>query len=385
MAASKTPCKIAIVGTGWWGQGWHLPQCFRNPRCNIVAIVDASANPKSSLNPNLCSLEELGIKYNATIFSSVDDLLSSELDVDGVIVSTPHATHFEVGMKLLAQSKLHILMEKPFTTNIEQAKSLHTTFLETQSTVEGNFRRLFMVNHSANWRKQTELASNAIQNDRIGKVRHVTGFMGSALLWIFDDLNCKDWNEPKEGMVGNGFGWGQITHLLAWIFRVTRLVPSSVFCVLGKSDITGADIYNSAVITCSCGATISLSGTAAVPGNEHAKTASGGEPIGKLIDIKIFGDEGALLYGGNDHEKGSGRLEVRRRDSGGKVEILDEHFKFENCDDEGDGPESVQAFLAGCQGEDVFQGADVYVGLQTIQVVDAMYRSNQAGQPVPVL
>lgn len=38
----------------------------------------------------------------------------------------------------------------------------------------------------------------------------------------------------------------------------------------------------------SCGATISLSGTAAVPGNEHAKTATGGEPIGKLIDIKVF-------------------------------------------------------------------------------------------------
>jgi hypothetical protein len=42
--------------------------------------------------------------------------------------------------------------------------------------------------------------------------------MGSALLWIFDDVNCRDWNQPStDKMIGNGFGWGQITHLLAWV------------------------------------------------------------------------------------------------------------------------------------------------------------------------
>lgn len=48
----------------------------------------------------------------------------------------------------------------------------------------------------------------------------------------------------------------------------------------------------------------------------------------------MFGDEGALLYGGNDHDETSGKLELRRRDNDGKVEILADTFKFENCDDE---------------------------------------------------
>ncbi len=30
---------IALIGAGWWGQGWHLPHLFRNGGVNIAAIV----------------------------------------------------------------------------------------------------------------------------------------------------------------------------------------------------------------------------------------------------------------------------------------------------------------------------------------------------------
>jgi hypothetical protein len=55
-----------------------------------------------------------------------------------------------------------------------------------------------------------------------------------------------------------------MSHLLAFIYRVTQLEPRSVTCTMVASPVTGADIHNSAVITCTNGATISLSGTAAV-------------------------------------------------------------------------------------------------------------------------
>lgn len=45
-------------------------------------------------------------------------------------------------------------------------------------------------------------------------------------------------------MKGNGFGWGQFSHTFAWLYRVTGLTPESVFAFTGKSDITGADIYD---------------------------------------------------------------------------------------------------------------------------------------------
>ena len=86
-------------------------------------------------------------------------------------------------------------------------------------------------------------------------------------------------------MLGNGFGWGQMSHPLAWVLRVTGLVPTVVTCVMSVSENSGADLYNSATIRCEGGATISMSGAAAVPGNEHAKTIDGGEPVGKVSAV----------------------------------------------------------------------------------------------------
>ena len=50
-------------------------------------------------------------------------------------------------------------------------------------------------------------------------------------------------------------------------------------------------------------------------------------------------------------------------------------FEFENTDTDGDGPESLCAFLDACLGEPYFPGADAEVGLGAVAVLDAMYRS----------
>lgn len=64
----------------------------------------------------------------------------------------------------------------------------------------------------------------------------------------------------------NGFGWGQLSHMLSWIFKVTALQPTQAFAFLGRSERSGADLSDAAAIRCSSGATISVSGTALVPG-----------------------------------------------------------------------------------------------------------------------
>ena len=50
------------------------------------------------------------------------------------------------------------------------------------------------VNHSANARAQTALAAEAVATGRIGVVEHVTAFMGSALMWLFDDVAQVPWH-----------------------------------------------------------------------------------------------------------------------------------------------------------------------------------------------
>lgn len=126
---STRQARVAVIGAGWWCQGWHLPHLHRNPCSTIAAICDTSPHPKSALNPNLESLNDLSKRYDCALYLSIDDLLAdaTHLELDGIIVCTPHATHYELGRKIIeeCQVKLHILMEKPFTTCVKEALLLH--------------------------------------------------------------------------------------------------------------------------------------------------------------------------------------------------------------------------------------------------------------------
>jgi predicted dehydrogenase len=386
---SKHKARIAVIGAGWWSQGWHLPCLDRNEEANIVAICDSSATPTSSLDPHLESLAFLQERYKTKIFSSVEDLLiEMGSTLDGVIICTPHATHFAVGKAVIEESErrkmngqsskpLHILMEKPMSTDINDAISLY----KLVQSHGGDSR--FWVNHSANYRTQAKLAREAI--GRIGHLRHITGFFASPLKWIFEDASNKGWNEPSPGMLGNGFAWGQSSHLFAWIYHVCPgLTPVEVFCAMTHSENTGADVAHSATIRCKnskdgeSSVVMSVSGTSLLPGNAHSVP-----PVAKRAQIKIFGSEGSLIFMGDDRDRASGKLELCLPD--GSVEILHESFDFENLDNEGLGPESLQNFVQLCCGNyDVYEGADVIVGLRSIQTIEAMYRSHDSHQPAAV-
>ena len=407
---SKSTAKIAVIGCGWWSQGWHLPCIDRNKNASLVAIVDTSSYPKSCLNNNLESLSSLEKRYNTKAFSSVNDLMNDALssDLDGVLIATPHATHYSIAKSVLSDSSsrrekpLNILMEKPMSTDIQHAIDLYELVQQTtEKKTSGNDKNIhgkFWINHSANFRIQTKLARETIVSGKIGRIRHITAFFASPLMWIFDDPGNKGWNEPIEGMLGNGFAWGQSSHLFAWLYHVCPMLrPIEVFCNMTHSDVTGADVSHSATIRCGTNSTsadsssdddgenivLSVSGTSLLPGNAHSDP-----PVAKEVQIQIFGSEGSLLYIGNDRDPTSGNLELRKPD--GSIDILHEQFDFENLDNEGLGPESLQNFVQLCRGhgtneDDVHAGANVMDGLRSVQTIDAMYRSNASLKPERVL
>ena len=311
--------------------------------------------------------------------------------------------------------RINVLMEKPMTTNVQEARELHNLLMarrEEESKKNGGSAAspamigggigCFLVNHSANYRPQARAARELIQsssNNKIGQIRHVSAFFASPLSWIFDDPSNKGWNEPDNSgtVLGNGFAWGQSSHILAWIYHVIgpeQFVPTRVFCTMTHSDVTGADVSHAATIICNNGATtFSLSGTSLLPGNAHSDP-----PVAKRIMIKIFGTKGALLYSGNDRDMSSGSLEYLRGSSNdddadnegtdgihniGAVEIHcpELGFQFEELDQDGIGPESMQCFIDACLGRnDYYVGADSLVGLRSVQTIDAMYRSNASGE-----
>ena len=44
------------------------------------------------------------------------------------------------------------------------------------------------------------------------------------------------------------------------------------------------------------------------------------------------------------------------------------------------GPESIATFIAGCRGEEYFEGASAAVGQAVVQMLEAMYKSIHSGK-----
>lgn len=325
-AMTSSPAKIVVIGAGWWSQGWHLPHLHRNPRAQLVAVVDSGLPWKASEGQHdkhesqakLLSLNEIAEQYQTRVFASIDDLLASDLEFDGVIICTPHATHFEIARRFVGMH--HVLLEKPMTTDVHEAHQLWELVQQKQQS-----QKLVFVNNTANYRRQTLVARESVA-DAVGRIRHVSITMASALSWLFDDPKQKGWTQPTGNMLGNGFGWGQLSHPLAWIAYVCpQLRPTQVLaCHMIPSSNSGADMAVAATILWTFhgkgedddtnNVTMNISGTCLLPGNEHSDP-----PVGKLFDFQIYGDDGAVLYSGDTRSKDSGSLQVRRISTDGAL------------------------------------------------------------------
>ena len=370
-ARAPPPARIAVIGAAWWAQGWHLPQLKRNPDAEIAAIMQRSERPTAAafLNLTLQTKTELAELYKVPIYSSCEDMLADEeilSKIDGVIICTAHACHASMGSKFLAAGK-HVLMEKPMTVDVAEARELATQAAAAAPKLA------FMVNNTANFRKQCFEARQLVAAGELGEVHHILCVMYSPLMFLFDDPANTGWVEPTGTMIqpdgsGNGFGWGQASHVLAWVLFVAGLDVTEVTAMTHRSEKSGADLMDAALIRCASGCSVTFSGGCGWPGNEH-----GDEATGKHFDIRLFGSKGVLLFGGDDKNPASGRLEMRYHD--GRPSVISEGFLMENTEVPGNGPESLLQFIAACRGLPYQNGADQEVGLQAVRVLDAMYRS----------
>ena len=333
--AAAPKARVVVLGAGWWTQGWHLPHLHRHPDAEIVAVVDPCATPRSAIS-TLVPLKELGTKYGCATFESFDACLASGLAFDGVIVCTSHASHSQLGAQALAKGK-HVLMEKPMTTDPTEARLLHALVQQTG--------KIFMVNNTANWREQTRIATSWVAEGRLGRIQHVSCGMASPLLWLFDEPGNDGWCVPSGTMVGNGFGWGQLSHSLAWVLRVTGLVPSTVYAEMSHSERTGADLFDCAIVRCDGGASICVQGAASVPFSSYTES-------GKAIHNVVYGTEGMLTYSGDDKDPASGGLALKRHDGASDMQARFEFEDYDALSNGGRGPDSLLAFVAACAGDE---------------------------------
>jgi UDP-N-acetyl-2-amino-2-deoxyglucuronate dehydrogenase len=92
--------KFAIVGYGHIGKR-HGAMILNNPECELIAISDNNLNEKREWrNPNI------------PFFCSLDEMLSADLNIDVLCISTPNGLHEDQAIKGL-RAGLHVVIEKP--------------------------------------------------------------------------------------------------------------------------------------------------------------------------------------------------------------------------------------------------------------------------------
>ena len=116
--------KLAIVGAGMMGSR-HARVARTVPNAEVTVVVDEDENKGRRL------AEHVGAAY----MPSVNALVGA---VDAAIVAVPSESHAEIGTVLL-ENGIDVLMEKPITATIEEAKDL-------VAAAEG-YDRILMVGH----------------------------------------------------------------------------------------------------------------------------------------------------------------------------------------------------------------------------------------------
>jgi len=101
--------RVAVIGTGHLGS-IHARIYRETANCSLVGICDID---KARLKELSRDLQVLG-------FSDYRELIGK---VDAVSIVTPTKLHYEIAADLLRQ-RIHTLVEKPFTPNLEEADSL---------------------------------------------------------------------------------------------------------------------------------------------------------------------------------------------------------------------------------------------------------------------
>jgi predicted dehydrogenase len=101
--------RTAVIGVGHQGK-WHAEKFAALDKSDLVAVVDTNAE----------RCEVLAAKLEVRPATDFKELFG---EVEAVSIASPTTSHFEIASALL-ENDIHVLVEKPITTTLEEAETL---------------------------------------------------------------------------------------------------------------------------------------------------------------------------------------------------------------------------------------------------------------------
>jgi predicted dehydrogenase len=235
--------RIGIIGCGRMAR--HHGRRFREevPEAEIVGIADTHPD-------NLATFvsEVFGGDGDAPPAFSDHRTLLEEVEMDGVVLVTPHAHHFPQAMDAISAG-CHVLVEKPMVINTRDALALMEHAALRRRTISVGFPGPFSV--------EFQYIRGLIERGELGDVYLVTGVCTQN--WLARVRGS--WRTKLE-LSGGGNMYDSGAHMFNGMLYLTGLAATEVFAFVERKG-EEVDVVGAATIRFDNGAL----GTAAVSGD----------------------------------------------------------------------------------------------------------------------
>jgi len=106
---TMNPLRVGVIGVGHLG-ALHTKMYAQIPTAHLIGVFDVDQK----------RAEKIAAEFGIKAFAKFDDLLA---DVEAVSIATVTQSHYDVAMQVIKRG-VHLLIEKPITATIEQARAL---------------------------------------------------------------------------------------------------------------------------------------------------------------------------------------------------------------------------------------------------------------------
>jgi len=337
--------RIAVIGTGWWATYAHIPAVLANPSAELVAVCDADAH----------RLQAAAHAYRiGRTYTDCREMLAHE-PLDGAVIATPHATHYHIARDCLEHG-LHVVVEKPMTLYAADARAL------VDLAREGG--RELLVGYPFNYTTHAIRARELIAGGALGDGQFVSCVFNS---YNLDLLGGKDRSDhpnayPVHGpgavysqphLSGGGHGHLQITHSAGLMFFVTGWRARRITAQMRNHGLP-LDLVDAMTVEFEGGAIGMVGGTS------NARPSK--------LDLQVYCAQGHVdmdMVVMTTAIRSDGGL---REDLGPPVEGEQAYPRFAPVDN------LVDIILGRAT-----NGSPGEAGWRTVELLDAAYRSAQAG------
>ena len=156
MKTDQKKLTIGIIGLGYWGPNW-LRNTLVHPSFDLAWIIDT----------NQLTLEKFKNMYGLSqqqVNSNLDKAFELKIP-DLVLISTPPATHFEIG-KLALNFGANLIIEKPVGLNTEETQEL--VKLSTDLKLQ------LFVDHTYIFTPQAKFIYETLKKGLLGDLQFIT-------------------------------------------------------------------------------------------------------------------------------------------------------------------------------------------------------------------